>query len=183
LLCSLLKYVVFVAVVTVGDRRKERGQLLGPNNCLPLLLATPTLWAFRVPHVTGKLLALRLDSQLLQPSLRLLRFVLAMLFHIFKLKLFLLPNSVLAKCVNINISGRLAIEHNHLLLLLASRLILVMTCLPSLNQSLQVLLSFVKSPHGGHYYLWIGCGWRLSSMGLCMPVHGPARRSRGRTTP
>jgi hypothetical protein len=46
-----------------------------------------------------------------------------------------------------------------------------------------LLLSFVKSPHGGHYCLRIGCGWRWSSMGLCMPMHRPARRSRGCATP
>jgi hypothetical protein len=40
---NVLLLVVFVAVVTVGDRRKERGQLLGPNSYLPLLLATPML--------------------------------------------------------------------------------------------------------------------------------------------
>ncbi len=34
---SVMLFVVFVAVVIVGDVRKERGQLLGPNNCLPLL--------------------------------------------------------------------------------------------------------------------------------------------------
>jgi hypothetical protein len=54
------------------------------------------------------------------------------LFHILKLKLFLLPNSVLTKRVNVNINGPLAVEHNHLLLL-TSRLILVVTCLPGLN--------------------------------------------------
>jgi hypothetical protein len=89
--------------------------------------------------------------------MRVLRFVLAKLFHILKLKLFLLPNSVLVKRVNININGRLAVEHNHLLLL-AFRLILVATCLPGLSQSLELLLSFVKSPHGGHYCLRIGFG-------------------------
>jgi hypothetical protein len=31
--------VVFVVVVIVGDMRKEQGQLLGLNSCLPLLLA------------------------------------------------------------------------------------------------------------------------------------------------
>ncbi len=105
----------------------------------------------------GRPLVLRLDSQLLQLSLRLLCFTLAKLFHVLKLKLFLLPNSVLAKRVNVNINGRLAVEHSHLLLL-ASRLILVVTCLPSLNQSLELLLLFVKSPSGGHYCLRIGCG-------------------------
>jgi hypothetical protein len=40
---SVLLLVVFVATVTIGDRRKEQGQLLGPNNCLLLLLATPAL--------------------------------------------------------------------------------------------------------------------------------------------
>jgi hypothetical protein len=40
---SVLLLIVFVAVVTIGDKRKKRGQLLGPNSCLPLLLATPTL--------------------------------------------------------------------------------------------------------------------------------------------
>ncbi len=35
--------LVTVVVVTVGDRRKERGQLLGPNSCLPLLLAMSAL--------------------------------------------------------------------------------------------------------------------------------------------
>jgi hypothetical protein len=74
--------------------------------------------------------------------------------------------------VNVNINNRFAVEHSHLLLLLASRLILVATCLPSLNQSLELLLSFVKSPHGGR-----------SSMGLCMPMHGPAKRSKGHTNP
>jgi hypothetical protein len=91
----------------------------------------------------------------------LLRFIFAKLFHVLKFKLFLLPNNVLAKRVNININSHLAIEHSHLLLLLlllASRLILVATCLPSLSQSLELLLSFVKSPHGGHYCLRIGCG-------------------------
>jgi hypothetical protein len=90
----------------------------------------------------------------------LLRFIFAKLFHVLKFKLFLLPNNVLAKRVNININSHLAVEHNHLLLLLllASRLILVATCLLSLSQSLKLLLSFVKSPHGGHYCLRIGCG-------------------------
>jgi hypothetical protein len=88
---------------------------------------------FRVPHVTGKLLVLWLDSQLLQPSLHLLCFVLARLFHVLKLKLFLLPNSILAKHVNVNINSRLTIEHSHLLLLFASRLIFVTTCLPGLS--------------------------------------------------
>jgi len=41
---SVLLLIVFVVAITivaviVGDRRKERGQLLGPNSCLPLLLA------------------------------------------------------------------------------------------------------------------------------------------------
>jgi hypothetical protein len=81
----------------------------------------------------GRPLALWLDSQLLQPSLRLLRFIFARLFHILKLKLFLLPNNVLAKRVNVNINSRLVVEHNHLLLLLASRFILVVTCLPGLS--------------------------------------------------
>jgi hypothetical protein len=40
---SVLLLVVFIAVVTIGDRRKERSQLLGPNSCLPLLMATPAL--------------------------------------------------------------------------------------------------------------------------------------------
>jgi hypothetical protein len=40
---SVLLLVVFVVAVTVGDMPKERGQLLDPNSCLPLLLATPTL--------------------------------------------------------------------------------------------------------------------------------------------
>ncbi len=40
---SVLQLVVFIAAVTVGDRHKERGQLLGPNSCLPLLLATLAL--------------------------------------------------------------------------------------------------------------------------------------------
>jgi hypothetical protein len=40
---SVLLLVVFVAAVTVGDRRKEQGQLLVPNSYLPLLLPTPTL--------------------------------------------------------------------------------------------------------------------------------------------
>jgi hypothetical protein len=82
--------------------------------------------------------------------MRLLRFVLARLFHVFKLKLFLLPNNVLAKRVNVNINGHLTIEHNHLLLLLSSKLILVVMCLPGLSQSLKLMLSFVKSPHGDH---------------------------------
>jgi hypothetical protein len=33
-----------------------------------------------------------------------LRFILAKLFHVLKLKLFLLPNNVLAKCINVNIN-------------------------------------------------------------------------------
>jgi hypothetical protein len=73
-------------------------------------------------------------------------FVLAKLFHFLKLKLFLLPNNVLAKRVNVNINSRFTVEHSHLLLLLASKLILVATCLPGLSQSLELLLSFVKSP-------------------------------------
>jgi hypothetical protein len=104
----------------------------------------------------GRPFALWLDLQLLQPTLRLLRFVFTRLFHVLKLKLFLLPNSVLAKRVNVNINGRLVVEHSHLLLL-TSRLILVTTCLPGLNQSLELLLSFVKSPNGGHSCLQIGC--------------------------
>jgi hypothetical protein len=45
---SVLLLIVFVVVVTVvavtvGDRRKERGQLFGPNSCLPLLLAVSAL--------------------------------------------------------------------------------------------------------------------------------------------
>jgi hypothetical protein len=40
---NVLLLVVFIAAVTVGDRRKERGQLLGPNSCLPLLMVTPAL--------------------------------------------------------------------------------------------------------------------------------------------
>jgi hypothetical protein len=40
---NVLLLVVFVAAVTVGDRRKERGQLLGPNSCLPLLMVMPAL--------------------------------------------------------------------------------------------------------------------------------------------
>jgi hypothetical protein len=87
----------------------------------------------------------------------LLRFILAKFFHVLKLKLFLLPNSVLAKHIKININGRFTIEHSHLFLL-TSRLILVVTCLPDLSQFLELLLSFVKSPHGGHYCLRIGCG-------------------------
>jgi hypothetical protein len=63
----------------------------------------------------------------------LLRFVFARFFHVLKLKLFLLPNNVLAKHVNVNINDHLTIEHNHLFLLLVSRLILVTMCLPSLN--------------------------------------------------
>jgi hypothetical protein len=47
--------------------------------------------------------------------------------------LFLLPNNVLAKRINVNINGRLVVEYNHLLLLLASRLIFVVTCLPGLS--------------------------------------------------
>jgi len=35
--------LVTVVVVTAGDRRKEQGQLLGPNSCLPLLLAMSAL--------------------------------------------------------------------------------------------------------------------------------------------
>jgi len=154
---DLLLLVVFVVAVTIGDRLKERGQLLGLNSCLPLLLATPTFLVFRVPHVMGNPLALQLDSQLFQPSLRLLHFVLARHFHVLKLKLFLLPNNVLAKRMNVNINDRLTVEHNHLLLL-ASKLILVATCLLGPRQSLELLLSFVESPHGDHYYLRIGCG-------------------------
>jgi hypothetical protein len=40
---NVVLLVVFVAAVTIGDRRKERGQLFGPNSCLPLLLAMPAL--------------------------------------------------------------------------------------------------------------------------------------------
>jgi hypothetical protein len=45
---SVLLLIVFivaitVAVIIIGDRCKERGQLLGPNSCLPLLLATLAL--------------------------------------------------------------------------------------------------------------------------------------------
>jgi preprotein translocase subunit SecY len=45
---NILLLVVFVvavtiAVVTVGDRRKKRGQFFGPNNYLPLLLAMSAL--------------------------------------------------------------------------------------------------------------------------------------------
>jgi hypothetical protein len=40
---SVLMFVTFIATITVADKHKERGQLLGPNSCLPLLLATPTL--------------------------------------------------------------------------------------------------------------------------------------------
>jgi hypothetical protein len=81
-----------------------------------------------------------------------IRFILARLFHVLKLKLFLLPNNILVKRVNVNVNGRLAVQHNHLLLL-TSRLILVVTCPPGLNQALELLLSFVKSPHGDHYCL------------------------------
>jgi hypothetical protein len=40
---SVVLLIIFVVAVTVGDKRKKRGQLLGPNSCLPLLLAMPTL--------------------------------------------------------------------------------------------------------------------------------------------
>ncbi len=142
---------------------KNEVNFLVPTTAFLCFLVTLVLWAFRVPHIMGRPLALRLDSQLFQPSLRLLCFVLARLFHVLKLKLFLLPNNILAKRVNVNINGRLAVKHSHLLLL-ASRLILVVTCLPSLSQSLELLLLFVKSPHGGHYCLRIGCGWRRSTV-------------------
>jgi hypothetical protein len=67
--------------------------------------------------------------------LHLLCFILTKFFHVLKFKLFLLPNSVFAKRVNVNINGRLAVEHSRLLLhlLLASRLILVAICLPGLS--------------------------------------------------
>jgi len=73
------------------------------------------------------------------------RFVVARLFHVLKLKLFFLLNNVLAKRVNVNINDLLVVEHSHLLLL-ASRLILVATCLLGLSQSLELLFLFVKSP-------------------------------------
>jgi hypothetical protein len=40
---NVLLLVIFVATIIVGDKRKERGQLLGLNSCLPLLLATRVL--------------------------------------------------------------------------------------------------------------------------------------------
>ncbi len=127
---SVLHFVVFVVVVIVGDRQRlafwsqqlpssasgdtdDLSVLNSPRNgqaaCSLAGLATPSTVPAPAP---------------LRPH---------QVFHVLKLKLFLLPNSILAKRVNVNINSRLVVEHSHLLLFLASRLILVVTCLPGLS--------------------------------------------------